>query len=43
VSARLEDWPTVAEVVIGTLLIGRPGEGVIAIVPAVRIVSPTPA
>ena len=40
-SALVEDWPTVAEVVIDTLLIGRPGEGVTAVAPAVRIANPT--
>jgi acyl-CoA synthetase (NDP forming)/GNAT superfamily N-acetyltransferase len=36
-SALVEDWPTVAEVTIDTLLIGGPGEGVSAVAPAVRI------
>jgi acyl-CoA synthetase (NDP forming) len=39
-SALAEDWPTVAEVTIDTLLIGRPGEGVRAVAPAVRIANP---
>jgi acyl-CoA synthetase (NDP forming)/GNAT superfamily N-acetyltransferase len=39
-SALVEDWPAVTEVVIGTLLIGRPGEGVSAVAPAVRITGP---
>jgi acyl-CoA synthetase (NDP forming)/GNAT superfamily N-acetyltransferase len=39
-SALVEDWPAVAELAIGTLLIGRPGEGVTAIAPAVRIAGP---
>ena len=39
-SALVEDWPTVAEITIDTLLIGRPGEGVTAVAPAVRIANP---
>jgi hypothetical protein len=39
-SALVEDWPAVVELAIGTLLIGRPGEGVTAIAPAVRIAGP---
>jgi acyl-CoA synthetase (NDP forming) len=39
-SALVEDWPAVAEVVIGTLLIGRPAHGVTAVAPAVRITQP---
>jgi hypothetical protein len=33
----MEDLPEVAEVIIDPLLIGRPGEGVAAIAPAVRV------
>ena len=39
-SALVEDWPVVAEVVIGTLLIGRAGEGVTAVASAVRLGNP---
>ncbi len=39
-SALVEDWPAVAELIIEALLIGRPGEGVTAVAPAVRIAWP---
>jgi acetate---CoA ligase (ADP-forming) len=39
-SALVEDLPAVAEVTIDPLIIGRPGEGVAAVSPAVRIGEP---
>ena len=39
-SALVEDLPTVVEVTIDPLIIGRPGEGVAAVSPAVRIGQP---
>jgi acyl-CoA synthetase (NDP forming) len=40
VSALVEDWPAVAELSVETLLIGRPGDGVTAVAPAVRLADP---
>jgi acyl-CoA synthetase (NDP forming)/RimJ/RimL family protein N-acetyltransferase len=39
-SALVEDWPTIAELTIDTLLIGRPGEGITAVAPGLRIAEP---